>query len=80
MTTYKIFLFRDSIVIYDVVKYDMERISKLIGGTGCIIDAIEVDVSLYIVEIRGDEKQLYNFMRAALLDLECTIGYVSRET
>lgn len=70
----KINLGRGSIIVHDIIEYDLEEIYKWIGDTNCRIQVLKDDGTYYTIEVFGDREELYIFMMFAFCSLSGVFG------
>ena len=70
----KIVLGRDSIIVHDVIDYDLVGIYKWIDNTDCRVQVLKDDGTYYTIEVFGDREELYIFMMFAFCGLSGVFG------
>lgn len=74
MNSNKIVLGRDSIIVHDVIEYDLVEIYKWIDNTDCRVQVLKDDGTYYTIEVFGDREELYIFMMFAFCSLSGVFG------
>lgn len=70
----KIVLGRDSIIVHDVIEYELAEIYNWIENTDYRVQVLKDDGTYYTIEVFGDREYLYMFMMFAFCSLSGVTG------